>query len=113
MAYTNTLYYFLNDDVTAYILQKSAGKALEWLWLINPSAFVGLFNDYYIKLYDPLVQHIFHYWTPILCINEYSWIHGVQHRTCHFGKIVGTYILKAAIQWSMGWTKSKTVNKFN
>ncbi len=55
MAYTNTVYYFLNVDVTAYIVTKSAGKALEWLWLTNPSVFIGLDNNYYIKLYYPSV----------------------------------------------------------
>ncbi len=89
MAHTNTVYYFLNDDVTAYKVTKSAGRAIEWL--TNPSKFVGLSKDYYIKLYDPSVHLILSYGTAIRVLKNIDELM-VFSTGRHFGKMVGQYI---------------------
>ena len=97
-----TLTEFLNYDIMAANVAKSASRALGLV--IHKSKLNGGFPfECFTKLYDALVWPIVEYGSSIWGTRKRSCIEAVQNRACRYFMAVGKYTPNVAVQGDMGW----------
>ncbi len=80
----NTVFYeFLDYNVTAKMVARSAGRALGLL-IAKTKAYRGMPYESFTKLYDSLVQPIRDYGASIWGTKEFSCVNAVQNRASHY-----------------------------
>ena len=98
-----TLTEFLNYDIMASNVAKSASRALGLV--IHKSKQNGGFPfECFTKLYDSLVWPVIEYGSSIWGTSKRSCIEAVQNRACRYFMAVGKYTPNIAVQGDMGWT---------
>ena len=97
-----TLTEFLNYDIMAANVAKSASRALGLV--IHKSKLNGGFPfECFTKLYDALVWPVVEYGSSIWGTRKRSCIEAVQNRDCRYFMAVGKYTPNIAVQGDMGW----------
>ena len=98
-----TLTEFLNYDIMASNVAKSASRALGLV--IHKSKQNGGFPfECFTKMYDSLVWPVIEYGSSIWGTSKSSCIEAVQNRACRYFMAVGKYTPNIAVQGDMGWT---------